>query len=71
MLWSQHRWRLLSGKGVDWCGEGVGSCYYLLTYRSYVLENQSILSSEAMTSGLTRIGIYELLEKKNEGYETN
>ena len=43
----------------------------LLTKRRDVLENQNTLSSEARMSGLTKIGDYELLEKKNEGYETN
>ena len=43
----------------------------LLTKGSCVLENQNTLSSEAIMSGLTRIGDYELLEKQNEGYETN
>ena len=43
----------------------------LLTYRSYVLENQNTLSSEAIMSDPTRIGDYELLEKQREGYETN
>ena len=43
----------------------------LLTKRSYVLENQNSLSSESIMSDLTRIGDYELLEKKREGYETN
>ena len=43
----------------------------LLTNRSCVLENQNTLSSEALMSGLTRIGDYELLEKQREGYETN
>ena len=43
----------------------------LLTKRSYVLENQITISSEAIMSGLTRIGDYELLEKQKEGYETN
>ena len=36
-----------------------------------VLENQNTLSSEALMSGLASIGDYELLEKQNEGYETN
>ena len=36
-----------------------------------VLENQNTLSSEALMSGLTRIGDYELLGKQNEGYEAN
>ena len=36
-----------------------------------MLENQNILSSEALMSVLTRIGDYELLEKRKEGYETN
>ena len=62
---------MLCGKGVDWCGEGVNSYSCLLTYRSYVLENQNTLSSEARMSGLTKIGDYELLEKKNEGYNSN
>ena len=43
----------------------------LLTKRSHVLENQNTLSSEALMSDLTRIGDYELLEKRDEGYETN
>ena len=43
----------------------------LLTTRSHVLENQNIVSIEAIMSGLTRIGDYELLEKQDEGYETN
>ena len=36
-----------------------------------MLENQNTLSSEALMSDLTRIGDYELLEKRDEGYETN
>ena len=43
----------------------------LLTKRSHVLENHNTLSSEALMSVLTRVGDYELLEKRNEGYETN
>ena len=43
----------------------------LLIQRRDVLENQNTLSSEALMSDLTRIGDYELLEKQNEGYETN
>ena len=43
----------------------------LLIRRSCVLENQNTLSSEAIMSILTKIGDYELLEKQNEGYETN
>ena len=43
----------------------------LLTQRRDVLENQNTLSSEAIMSILTRIGDYELLEKRDEGYETN
>ena len=43
----------------------------LLTKRSYVLENQNTVSIEAIMSGLTRIGDYELLEKQKERYETN
>ena len=43
----------------------------LLTKQSHVLENQNTLSSEALMSGLSRIGDYELLETQNEGYETN
>ena len=35
-----------------------------------MLENQNTLSSEAIISGMVKIGDYELLEKKNEGYET-
>ena len=36
-----------------------------------MFENQNTLSSEAIMSVLTRVGDYELLEKRNEGYETN
>ena len=43
----------------------------LLTQRSCVLENQNTVSIEALMSGLTRIGDYELLEKQREGFETN
>ena len=43
----------------------------LLTKRSCVLENQTTLSSGSIMSDLTRIDDYELLEKQNEGYETN
>ena len=39
--------------------------------RSSVLENLNTVSIEAIMSDLTRIGDYELLEKQNEGYETN
>ena len=34
-----------------------------------VLENQKAISSEVLMSDLGRIGRYELLEKRNEGYE--
>ena len=43
----------------------------LLTKRSCVFENQNTLSSEVIMNDLTRIGDYELLEKQDEGYETN
>ena len=43
----------------------------LLTNQSCVLENQNTLSSDALMSVLARIGNYELLEKQNEGYESN
>ena len=43
----------------------------LLTKRSYVLENQNTVSSEAIMSDLVVVGDYELLEKQKEGYETN
>ena len=36
-----------------------------------MLENQNTVSSEAIMSDIVRIGDYELLEKQNEGYETN
>ena len=35
------------------------------------MKNQNILSSTAIMSDIVRIGDYELLEKPNEGYETN
>ena len=54
---------------VDFSNERQIVC--LLTQRSCVLENQNTLSIEALMSGLIRIGDYELLEKQNEGYETN
>ena len=47
----------------------VGDC--LLTNRSCVLENQIAFSIELIMSDLVRIGDYELLEKRNEGFETN
>ena len=43
----------------------------LLTNWSHVLENQNTLSSEALMRDLVKVRDYELLEKKNEGYETN
>ena len=43
----------------------------LLTKQSHVLENQNILSSEALMSDLVVVGDYELLEKQREGYERN
>ena len=43
----------------------------LLIQRRDVLENQNTLSSDALMSILSRVGDYELLEKKNEGYESN
>ena len=46
-------------------------CYCLLTKWSCVLENQTIQTNTAIMNDLTRIGDYELLEKRNEGYETN
>ena len=36
-----------------------------------MLENQNSLFSETIMSDLTKIDDYELLEKRNEGYETN
>ena len=54
---------------IDFSNERQMAC--LLTKRSCVLENQNTLSSEAIMSGLTKIGDYELLEKRNEEYETN
>ncbi len=36
-----------------------------------MLENQNTVSSEALMSDLIVISDYELLEKQNEGYETN
>ena len=35
------------------------------------MKNQNVLSSTAVMSGIVSIGEYELLEKHNEGYETN
>ena len=43
----------------------------LLTKQSCVLENQNTLSSEALMNDLTKIGDYELLEKKKEAYRNN
>lgn len=34
------------------------------------LKNQTIAFVEVLMSNLTKIGDYELLEKKNEGFET-
>ena len=36
-----------------------------------MLENQNTVSIEALLSDMVRIGDYELLEKQNEGYNTN
>ena len=36
-----------------------------------MLENQNPVSIEALSSDMARIGDYELLEKQNEGYNTN
>ena len=47
----------------------MGSC--LLLNQRCVLENQITVPIEATMSNPTRIGDYELLEKQNEGYETN
>ena len=35
------------------------------------MKNQNTFSSEAIMSDIVRIGDYELLEKRKEGYETN
>ena len=43
----------------------------LLTQRRDVLENQNTLSSEALMRDLVKVRDYELLEKQNEGYESN
>ena len=45
------------------------NCSCLLTSRSCVLGNQNAVSVELIMSVLDRIGDYELLEKRNEGYE--
>ena len=36
-----------------------------------MLENQNTVIIEALMSDLVAVGDYELLEKQNEGYETN
>ena len=36
-----------------------------------MLENQNTLSIVVLMSSMIKIGDYELLEKKNEGYERN
>ena len=36
-----------------------------------MLETQNTASIEAIMNELVRIGDYELLEKRNEGFETN
>ena len=36
-----------------------------------MLENHTSVSIEAEMSDMVRIGDYELLEKQNEGYNTN
>ena len=36
-----------------------------------MLENQNTVSIELIMSDMVVIGDYELLEKKNEGYETH
>ena len=54
-----------------YANEVVNCCYCLLTEWSCVLENQNPVSIEALLSDMVRIGDYELLEKQNEGYNTN
>ena len=46
----------------------VGDC--LLTNRSCVMENQNAVSIGLIMGDLVRIDDYELLEKRNEGFET-
>ena len=36
-----------------------------------MLENHISVSIDALLSDMVRVGDYELLEKQNEGYETN
>ena len=36
-----------------------------------MLENQTVAFVEVLMSGMVRIGDYELLEKKKEGYRNN
>ena len=49
--------------------ERENCCYCLLTKWSCVLEKQTIQTSTAIMNDITTIGDYELLEKRNEGYE--
>ena len=49
--------------------ERVNYCYCLLTKWSCVMESQNSLSCTTIINDMVRIGDYELLEKKNEGYE--
>ena len=49
--------------------ERVNCCCCLLTKWSCVLENQNTLSRTAIINDMVRIGDYELLETRNEGYE--
>ena len=46
-------------------------CCCLLTRRRHMRENQKPVSIEARMSDRNRIGDYELLEKRNEGYRNN
>ena len=50
------------------CDNEYWESRYLLTRRRCVLENQITVPIEATMSNPTRIGDYELLEKKKEGY---
>ena len=59
-------------EGFACCG-GCDNEYWesrcLLTRRRCVLENQNAISIEARMNDRIRIGDYELLEKKREGYK--
>ena len=56
-------------QGVD-CGNDK-KLAIIVCWQNAVMKNQNTLSNSAIMGDIVIIGDYELLEKQNEGYETN